>query len=116
MRLVSLELAGFRGFANEQTFDLNADAVVVVGANGNGKTSLFDAILWAISGCVPRLGAKDSVIVSAFSETGKARVVLRLKARNQRPLTVTRVYDGQETRVSVETLTAFFIGPQQRDA
>jgi len=45
MRLHSLEVSGFRGFAAEQHFDLDADAVIVVGTNGNGKTSLFDAIL-----------------------------------------------------------------------
>ena len=45
MRLLSLEVAGFRGFAAEQIFDLDADAIVVVGSNGNGKTSLFDAVL-----------------------------------------------------------------------
>jgi recombinational DNA repair ATPase RecF len=50
LRLVSLEVAGFRGFPQLREFDLNADAVIVVGANGNGKTSLFDGILWV---CLP---------------------------------------------------------------
>ena len=57
MRLVSLKVAGFRGFAHPQTFGLDADAIVIVGANGQGKTSFFDAILWALCGRVPRLGA-----------------------------------------------------------
>ena len=61
MRLVSLEVAGFRGFAREHEFDLDADAVIVVGANGNGKTSLFDAILWAITGRIQRLGGDASI-------------------------------------------------------
>ena len=39
MRLVSLKIAGFRGFAHTQTFGLDADAVVIVGVNGQGKTS-----------------------------------------------------------------------------
>ena len=52
MRLVQLKVNGFRGFATPYEFDLDADAVVVVGANGNGKTSLFDAILWCLSGRV----------------------------------------------------------------
>lgn len=113
MRLLSLELAGFRGFATKQTFDLDADAVIVVGANGNGKTSLFDAVLWAITGRIPRLGSDDSLLVCKFSETGQARVVLRLgRADGSLPLTVTRVFDGTGTRVSVETPEGVLRGPE----
>src|SRR6185295_11376791 len=104
MRVVSLEIEGFRGFATHQALDLDADAVVVVGANGNGKTSLFDAVLWAISGNVPRLGGQDPLLVSKYSETGQARVVLRLRAStNSTPITITRIFDGQQGKVSVET-------------
>ena len=79
MRLQSLDLSGFRGFAQRQEFDLDADAVVVIGANGHGKTSLFDGILWALSGRIPRLNNDDSSFVSMYSETGQARVALRFK-------------------------------------
>lgn len=104
MRLSSLEIVGFRGFATEQVFDLDADAVVVVGANGNGKTSLFDAVLWAISGRIPRLGSDDSLLVSRFSQAGQARVVVRLKRSDGSfPVSVTRSFDGSETRIALET-------------
>lgn len=113
MRLLSLELTGFRGFAGKETFDLNADAIIVVGANGNGKTSLFDAVLWAITGRVPRLGSDDSLLTCRFSETGQARVVLRLgQADGSSPLTVTRVFDGKVTRVSLETSDGVLRGPE----
>jgi DNA repair protein SbcC/Rad50 len=103
MRLLSLEVASFRGFAKEQTFDLDADAIVVVGANGNGKTSLFDAVLWALSGRIPRLGNKDAALVCKFSDTGQARVVLSLShEKGTPPFTITRTFDGKETRVSVD--------------
>ncbi|HLG57809.1 MAG TPA: AAA family ATPase [Vicinamibacterales bacterium] len=113
MRLLSLEVAGFRGFATEQSFDLDADAVVVVGANGNGKTSLFDGVLWALSGRVPRLGRDDKLLACRFSDTGQARVVLRLKRTDgPSPVTVTRIFDGTETKVSVETPEGIFRGPE----
>jgi DNA repair exonuclease SbcCD ATPase subunit len=113
MRLLSLELAGFRGFATKQTFDLDADAVIVVGANGNGKTSLFDAVLWAIAGRIPRLGSDDAPLACKFSETGQARVALRLgRADGSSPLTVTRVFDGTRTTVSVETPEGVLRGPE----
>jgi len=113
MRLLSLELAGFRGFATKQTFDLDADAVIVIGANGNGKTSLFDAVLWAIAGRIPRLGPDDTPLGCKFSETGQARVVLRLGRADGSPaLTVTRVFDGTRTTVSVETPEGVLRGPE----
>ena len=113
MRLHSMRLAGFRGFAAEKSFDLDADVVVVVGANGNGKTSFFDAILWAISGRVLRLGSEDSVLLCKYSETGQARVVLQLtKVDGSSPITITRVFDGKETKVSVETPDGILSGPE----
>ena len=112
MRLESLEVAGFRGFAAEQKFDLDADAVIVVGVNGNGKTSLFDAVLWAISGRIPRLGSEEA-LVSKFSGAGQARVVLRLRPSDGAPpVTVTRSFDGNETRVHVDTPHGVLRGPQ----
>jgi DNA repair protein SbcC/Rad50 len=104
MRLLSIELTGFRGFPRRQAFDLNADAVIVIGANGNGKTSLFDGILWALSGQIPRLSTDDSALLSMYSETGQARAQLRLAQRETgSELTVTRSFDGTDTRIMVET-------------
>ena len=112
MRLVSLELSGFRAFAAPQAFDLDADAVIVVGANGHGKTSLFDGILWALSGRVPRLSDSANVVLSKFSETGEARAKLCLKGANGTGLyTVTRVCDGSSSSVSIETGGTTIQGP-----
>ena len=111
MRLLSLELTGFRGFPREQFFDLDADAVVVVGANGNGKTSLFDGVLWALTGRIPRLSADDSALVSMYSETGEARAQLRLiKAESGNEVVITRSFDGIDTRISVQTSNSSYQG------
>ena len=112
MRLLSIELSGFRGFAQRQEFDLDADAVVVIGANGHGKTSLFDGILWALSGRIPRLKNDDSSFVSMYSETGQARVALRLKdGPNGNVFAVTRSFDGKERRITFETSDGSYQGP-----
>ena len=112
MRLLSIELSGFRGFAQKREFDLDADAVVVIGANGHGKTSLFDGILWALSGRIPRLQGDDSNLVSMFSETGQARVVLRFKDRSTgNKYAVTRSFDGKEKRITLETPNGSSQGP-----
>lgn len=112
MRLVSVELSGFRGFSQRQAFDLDAETVVVVGANGHGKTSLFDGILWALSGRIPRLHNDDARFVSMYSETGQARVGLRLKdVSTGHQFTVTRSFDGKEARLALETPEGSYQGP-----
>jgi DNA repair protein SbcC/Rad50 len=111
MRLVSLEISGFRGFPQRHAFDLDADAVVVVGTNGHGKTSLFNGILWALSGRIPRL-PDDARLVSMYSETGQARVELGLKnPATGSEFTVTRSFDGNQGRVSLETPEGSYQGP-----
>jgi DNA repair exonuclease SbcCD ATPase subunit len=79
MRLISLDIHGFRGFTQNVHFDLAADAVIIVGANGQGKTSFFDSILWVLTGTVPRLDANDADLISLFSDTGEMRVALQLQ-------------------------------------
>ena len=66
MRLKSVDLSGFRGFSKSNRIDLDADAIILLGANGRGKTSLLDSIFWALSGSIPRL-VDDSHIVSMYS-------------------------------------------------
>ena len=112
MRLLSLELSGFRGFPQQQAFDLDADAVVVVGANGQGKTSFFDGVLWALSGRVPRLSTDNTHLVSMYSETGQARVELRLKDPSTGgQFAVTRSFDGKQERVTLVTPKGSYQGP-----
>jgi len=48
MRLKSLEIKGFKSFANETVLHFNADVVGVVGPNGSGKSNVVDAIRWVL--------------------------------------------------------------------
>jgi DNA repair protein SbcC/Rad50 len=111
MRLHSIELSGFRGFSQRQTFDLDADAIVVVGANGHGKTSLFDGILWALTGRIPRLQGEDAQLVSLYSDSGEARVMLQLSSSAiAGGVTITRTFDGEEARLQLQTSERTFSG------
>ena len=107
MRLKSITIQGFRAFGASAAFDLDAEAVVIVGANGSGKTSIFDAILWALTGKVMRLGGVDAPVLSMWSESGEARVRLVLSGTAGEALEVSRSYDGVKSRM---TLT---VGEQQ---
>ncbi len=101
MRLESLTVSGFRGFAEERAFDLSADVILVHGPNGSGKTSLFDAILWAVTGSVERLGP-DADLVSRYASFGEARVELTLRTSSNGILRIVRRFDGKST-LTVDT-------------
>ena len=111
MKLVALELEGFRGFARKQRFDLDANAIIVVGANGHGKTSLLDGILWSLSGQIPRLGTDPSDIISKFSETGEARASLTVRLPNQQECTIKRIFDGTDVTVVLDVGGSSLKGP-----
>ena len=95
MQIKSVEISGFRAFSGRNRFDLDGDVVLVVGVNGHGKTSLFDAIHWAITGDISRLNQPDSV-VSLYSPSGEARVHVKLASDDGRLLEVTRHSDGEK--------------------
>ena len=54
MNLTSLLVSGFCGIASELEFDLNARVVILAGRNGLGKTTVCDAVIWALTGVHPR--------------------------------------------------------------
>ena len=95
MRLKKITLSGFRAFAETTTVDLDADCIILVGTNGQGKTSLLDGLFWALTGQLGRIG-KDESLVSLYSETGGAAVKLIL-SDGADDLVVFRRYDGDQT-------------------
>jgi hypothetical protein len=50
MNLVSLKVAGIRGFNDEQTLDFHGKIVIYSGRNACGKTSIGEAIEWLLYG------------------------------------------------------------------
>ena len=48
MRLVSLEVKGFKSFARETVLHFREDVTGVVGPNGSGKSNIVDAIRWVL--------------------------------------------------------------------
>jgi len=101
MSIVDLELTGFRGFASQVTFDFDADAVIIIGANGQGKTSIFDGVLWALTGDISRLPDKGTPI-SEYSVTGEARVSIKLRDDEDVAINVVRHFDGERQRIQVQ--------------
>ncbi|MDE0318940.1 MAG: AAA family ATPase [Acidimicrobiaceae bacterium] len=96
MKLVKMVVAGFRGFADEVDFDMDADVILLSGPNGAGKTSFFDAILWGLTGAVSRVGSNES-IVNRFSQFGEARVEIHLADADGTTLEVVRRFGASES-------------------
>ena len=48
MRLKTLELKGFKSFANDTVIQFDEDVIGVVGPNGSGKSNIVDAIRWVL--------------------------------------------------------------------
>jgi len=85
-RLKTLEIENFRGIGRKISLNLDADIIIIYGPNGTGKTSIFDAIEWGITGQVERLRKpiKDvnikfkDILINLFHKDDPAKVDIKL--------------------------------------
>ncbi len=73
MRLKSLEIKGFKSFANETVLHFNADVTGVVGPNGSGKSNVVDAIRWVLGEQKSRELRLDKMSSIIFNGTKKRK-------------------------------------------
>ncbi len=60
MRPLLLEVEGFTCFTRRQVVDFSGlEIFAITGATGSGKSSLIDAMIWALFGQVPRMGRRN---------------------------------------------------------
>lgn len=91
MRPLRLDLAGFGAFRDETTVDFtDADFFALVGPTGSGKSTVLDAICFALYGTVPRWRNTSSVANALAPSATEARVRLVFETAGQRYV-VTRV-------------------------
>ncbi|MBL7826322.1 MAG: chromosome segregation protein SMC [Saprospiraceae bacterium] len=77
MRLKSLEIKGFKSFANETALHFNADVTGVVGPNGSGKSNVVDSIRWVLGeqkSSQLRLDKMSSVIFNGTKKRKEGQV------------------------------------------
>lgn len=84
MRPIKLVLEGFTSFRDRQSLDFtNLDLFAITGPTGSGKTSLLDAITFALYGDVPRkVNTKD--LVSQGKETLKVEFQFQVRMTDYR--------------------------------
>ncbi len=72
MRPLRLDIEGFGAFRDATTIDFaDADAFAIVGATGHGKSTIIDAMCFALYGSIPRYARKDiaSLMTLGVNET-----------------------------------------------
>jgi exonuclease SbcC len=76
VRPVSLQIKGFTSFRDEQRVDFDGlDLFAIAGPTGSGKSSMLDAITYALFGYVERVGRQCSQLISQ----GQPRMAVTLE-------------------------------------
>src|SRR5215210_5787949 len=85
MRPLRLYLAGFTVFREETTVDFSdADFFALVGPTGSGKSTVLDAICFALYGTVPRWGGARGIVNALSPSATEARVRLVFESAGER--------------------------------
>ena len=85
MRPLRLELRGFTAFRNETVVDFEGRHLfAITGPTGAGKSSLLDAITWALYGRVPRVGVQTNQLMSLGATVMAVRFDFRARGETYR--------------------------------
>ncbi len=85
MRPVVLDMNGFAAFRAPARVDFtDASFFALVGPTGSGKSTVIDAMTFALYGSVPRWGRRGMVSLALAPTTGRATVRLVFEAAGQR--------------------------------
>ncbi|MEV4620092.1 SMC family ATPase [Asanoa sp. NPDC049573] len=102
MRPLRLDMAGFTVFRDETTVDFtDADFFALVGPTGAGKSTVLDAICFALYGQVPRWGSSRGIANALSPSATEARVRLVFESAGARYV-ATRVV-RRDSRGNVKT-------------
>lgn len=102
MRPLALEVEGFTAFRERTCVEFeDADLFALTGPTGAGKSSLIDAMIFALYGSVPRLGRnRVTPLISQGSQ--RARVKLDFTLGDDRYTAVRVVHDGKPSEVRLQ--------------
>ena len=74
MKPIRLELKGFTAFREETVVDFEGRSLfAIIGPTGSGKSSLLDAMTWALYGAVPRVGTSTRQLISHGANSMQVR-------------------------------------------
>jgi exonuclease SbcC len=101
MRPVRLDMAGFTVFRDETTIDFtDTDFFALIGPTGSGKSTVLDAICFALYGQVPRWGTSRGIVNALAPSASEARVRLVFESAGARYVATRVVRRDGKGRVS----------------
>ncbi|URW82164.1 AAA family ATPase [Alcaligenes sp. DN25] len=108
--LEKLKIKGFRSYKSETdlTFSAGPGLTVIVGPNGLGKSTLFDAIEWGLTGELRRLNGMDAKVAekkAALGEKPEVQLWFSDSAHVYRSLTMGTIKNVGATKIE-DWLTA----------
>ncbi|WP_018009530.1 AAA family ATPase [Sinorhizobium medicae] len=124
MKLGYLEVCGFRGFRDKVRIDFGGGFTVITGRNGVGKSTLCDAVEFAVTGLIEKYVVEKTANESLSDYlwwrgegTPNAYYVTASFVRdNGEPFTITRTRESGADRSPEEIHEALCSGPVPNDA
>jgi len=130
MKVEKISIGGFRAFNEPYEFFFDEKLTVILGPNGTGKTSLCDAIEWALLGKLPQYESveatlEDTIInrnnlkreakVTISLNNGKSKTIIERSVRSKKVWKPTRlaklkVLEGEKIEIIPDTfLTTVYL-------
>ena len=108
MRPLRLELEGFTSFKERLVLDFDGlDLFAITGPTGAGKSSLIDALVFALYGQVPRVGREYKQLVSHGAERLSVGLDFEVGGKRYRVARTARVSGNPQTVLERQTDTGF---------
>jgi DNA repair protein SbcC/Rad50 len=108
LRPLRLELEGFTSFKERLVLDFDGlDLFAITGPTGAGKSSLIDALVFALYGQVPRVGREYKQLVSHGSERLSVGLDFEVGGKRYRVARTARVSGNPQTVLERQTDTGF---------
>ncbi|PNR95379.1 chromosome segregation protein SMC [Petrotoga sp. 9PWA.NaAc.5.4] len=99
MKLLSLEIEGFKSFAKRTVFNLDKNIIAIVGPNGSGKSNIVDAIRWLLgeqSQKQIRISEKSDILFignNGHDSSNQAKVSLVLEDKEKKLVKISKVLE-----------------------
>ena len=116
MRIKSIEIKNFRSYVGPNRFEINPGLTLIIGANGEGKTNLYDAMAWLFDTNVlndsKRIVSKKAVATLSAGETEELMVAIDFehndsKYRIEKSFSFTKTDDDSDIRISPTNFTGY---------